>query len=120
MLCPVSDAWRTMELRGGEGSGAKTPPRPRGIPGAGGVSAERVGHAGLLFGVERVDQVTESLEERAGGLAELAGDLGRRWLPSHRGIDTADFVIAARPLFDLALYVVLLGVVVSVAVPLTS
>ncbi|MDK7236380.1 hypothetical protein QP448_12660, partial [Staphylococcus haemolyticus] len=25
------------------------------------------GHAGLFFGLERVDQVTESLEERAGG-----------------------------------------------------
>ena len=67
MLCPVSDAWRTMELRGGEGSGAKAPPRPRCVPGAGGVSVEGVGHAGLLFGVERVDQVTESLEERVGG-----------------------------------------------------
>ncbi|MDQ2881576.1 MAG: type II toxin-antitoxin system VapC family toxin [Actinomycetota bacterium] len=28
-------------------------------------------------------------------VAEEAGRLGRRWLPSHRGIDTADLLIAA-------------------------
>lgn len=28
-------------------------------------------------------------------VAELAGSLGRRWLPSHYGIDAADLVIAA-------------------------
>lgn len=28
-------------------------------------------------------------------VSELAGALGRRWLPSHRGIDVADFLIAA-------------------------
>lgn len=28
-------------------------------------------------------------------VAELAGRLGRRWLPSHRGIDAADLAIAA-------------------------
>ena len=28
-------------------------------------------------------------------LAELAGELGRRWLPGNRGIDTADLAIAA-------------------------
>jgi len=28
-------------------------------------------------------------------VAELAGELGRRWLPSHRAIDTADLAIAA-------------------------
>lgn len=28
-------------------------------------------------------------------VAELAGELGRTWLPSHNGIDAADFVIAA-------------------------
>lgn len=28
-------------------------------------------------------------------VAELAGSLGRRWLPSHNGIDAADLVIAA-------------------------
>lgn len=28
-------------------------------------------------------------------IAEEAGRLGRRWLPSHRGIDTADLLIAA-------------------------
>lgn len=28
-------------------------------------------------------------------VAELAGELGRRWLPSHNGIDAADFIIAA-------------------------
>lgn len=27
--------------------------------------------------------------------AESAGALGRRWLPSHNGIDAADFIIAA-------------------------
>ncbi|MEE6286844.1 PIN domain-containing protein [Georgenia sp. MJ173] len=32
------------------------------------------------------------LDER---VADIAGDLGRRWLPSHRGIDSADLVIAA-------------------------
>ncbi|MDQ4214852.1 type II toxin-antitoxin system VapC family toxin [Microbacterium capsulatum] len=28
-------------------------------------------------------------------VAELAGELGRRWLPAYNGIDAADFVIAA-------------------------
>lgn len=28
-------------------------------------------------------------------LAELAGDLGRQWLPGNRGIDSADLAIAA-------------------------
>lgn len=28
-------------------------------------------------------------------IAEAAGELGRRWLPGNRGIDTADLVIAA-------------------------
>ena len=28
-------------------------------------------------------------------VAEEAGRMGRRWLPSHRGIDTADLLIAA-------------------------
>jgi predicted nucleic acid-binding protein len=28
-------------------------------------------------------------------IAELAGQLGRRWLPSNRGIDSADLAIAA-------------------------
>ncbi len=28
-------------------------------------------------------------------IAELAGELGRRWLPSNRGIDSADLAIAA-------------------------
>ncbi|MDR1512109.1 MAG: type II toxin-antitoxin system VapC family toxin [Propionibacteriaceae bacterium] len=28
-------------------------------------------------------------------VAEIAGELGRRWLPSHRGIDSADLAIAA-------------------------
>lgn len=28
-------------------------------------------------------------------VAELAGELGRRWLPSHQGIDGADLAIAA-------------------------
>ena len=28
-------------------------------------------------------------------IAETAGELGRRWLPSHRGIDSADLAIAA-------------------------
>ncbi|MGO1801733.1 MAG: type II toxin-antitoxin system VapC family toxin [Microbacteriaceae bacterium] len=28
-------------------------------------------------------------------VSELAGELGRRWLPSHNGIDAADFIIAA-------------------------
>ena len=31
-------------------------------------------------------------------LAELAGRLGRDWLPSHRGIDSADLAIAATAL----------------------
>jgi hypothetical protein len=28
-------------------------------------------------------------------LAEIAGEVGRRWLPAHRGIDAADLIIAA-------------------------
>jgi len=31
-------------------------------------------------------------------IAEVAGELGRRWLPSHRTIDGADLVIAATTL----------------------
>lgn len=33
-----------------------------------------------------------------GSIAELAGELGRRWLPSNRGIDSADLAIAATAL----------------------
>ncbi len=29
------------------------------------------------------------------GISELAGELGRQWLPGNRGIDTADLAIAA-------------------------
>ncbi|MBN9215491.1 MAG: hypothetical protein ABS62_04590 [Microbacterium sp. SCN 70-200] len=32
------------------------------------------------------------------GVAERAGALGREWLPSHRGIDSADLAIAATAL----------------------
>jgi len=28
-------------------------------------------------------------------VSELAGELGRRWLPSYNGVDAADFIIAA-------------------------
>jgi predicted nucleic acid-binding protein len=28
-------------------------------------------------------------------IAEIAGELGRRWLPAHSGIDAADLIIAA-------------------------
>lgn len=36
--------------------------------------------------------------------AERAGSLGRRWLPSHNGIDAADFIVAATAmLLDAAL-----------------
>ena len=41
------------------------------------------------------------LDER---IAELAGELGRRWLPGNRGIDSADLAIAATAmLLDAAL-----------------
>lgn len=33
-----------------------------------------------------------------GAIAERAGELGRRWLPSHSGIDAADLVVAATAL----------------------
>lgn len=33
-----------------------------------------------------------------GAIAERAGALGRRWLPSHSGIDAADLVVAATAL----------------------
>ncbi len=36
--------------------------------------------------------VWHPLDER---LAEIAGQLGRRWLPGNRGVDSADLVIAA-------------------------
>jgi predicted nucleic acid-binding protein len=37
-------------------------------------------------------------------VAEVAGDLGRRWLPSNRGIDSADLAVAATAvLLDAAL-----------------
>ena len=37
-------------------------------------------------------------------VAEVAGDLGRRWLPSNRGIDSADLAIASTAvLLDAAL-----------------
>lgn len=32
-------------------------------------------------------------------IAEIAGELGRRWLPGNRGIDSADLAIAATALF---------------------
>ena len=37
-------------------------------------------------------------------VSEVAGDLGRRWLPSNRGIDSADLAVAAAAvLLDAAL-----------------
>lgn len=37
-------------------------------------------------------------------VSEIAGDLGRRWLPSNRGIDSADLAVAATAvLLDAAL-----------------
>lgn len=46
--------------------------------------------------------VWHPLDER---LAELAGELGRQWLPSNRGIDAADLVIAATAVsLDAELY----------------
>jgi hypothetical protein len=41
-----------------------------------------------LLGVLRWHPLDETL-------AELAGELGRRWLPENRGIDSADLAIAA-------------------------
>lgn len=39
------------------------------------------------------------------GIAEVAGSLGRRWLPAHRGIDSADLAIAATAIvLDARLY----------------
>lgn len=35
-------------------------------------------------------------------IAELAGELGRRWLPSHHTIDGADLVVAATAIADSA------------------
>lgn len=29
------------------------------------------------------------------GIAEIAGELGRQWIPPHRGVDSADLCIAA-------------------------
>lgn len=38
-------------------------------------------------------------------IAEVAGDLGHRWLPAHRGIDSADLAIAATAVvLDARLY----------------
>ena len=48
---------------------------------------ERAATLGLL------DVITWHALDRE--LAELAGDLGRRWLPGNRGIDSADLAIAA-------------------------
>ncbi len=36
--------------------------------------------------------IWHSLDEK---VADIAGDLGRRWLPGNRGIDSADLAIAA-------------------------
>ncbi|ANS78579.1 PIN domain protein [Serinicoccus hydrothermalis] len=69
---------------------------------AGPVHASEITRAEVLRGMRpRERRATESLLSTLTwhpldtGLAELAGDLGRRWLPTHRDIDTADLVIAA-------------------------
>lgn len=84
----------------------------RGTPAAAAVlrSASRTGplHASEITRVEvlvgmrsREEAVTRSLLREFiwypvdASIAETAGELGRAWLPSHRGIDSADLVIAA-------------------------
>lgn len=53
-----------------------------------GMRPEEEGRTRELFAVLTWHPVDESL-------AEIAGEFGRTWLPSHRGIDSADLAIAA-------------------------
>ena len=70
--------------------------------GAGPLHASEVTRLEVLAGMRaREEDATRALfdafawhplDER---LAEIAGELGRRWLPGNRGIDSADLAIAA-------------------------
>jgi len=69
---------------------------------AGPVHASEVTRLEVLAGMRPVEEaatreffrafVWHPLDEST---AEIAGELGRRWLPAHRGIDAADLMIAA-------------------------
>lgn len=69
---------------------------------AGPVHASQMTRLEVLAGMRSIEEqatralldlfVWHSLDEE---IAELAGELGRRWLPAHGGIDSADLVIAA-------------------------
>ncbi len=69
---------------------------------AGPLHASEVTRLEVLAGMRPAEEVAtrallavftwHSLDER---IADIAGELGRRWLPGNRGIDAADLAIAA-------------------------
>jgi predicted nucleic acid-binding protein len=79
---------------------------------AGPLHASEVTRLEVLAGMRpREERATRSLFEALiwhpldAGIAEVAGDLGRRWLPAHGGIDSADLAIAATAvILDARLY----------------
>lgn len=68
----------------------------------GGLHASEITRLEILAGMRRSEEpATRALLDALTWhpvdeeIAELAGELGRQWLPSHRGIDSADLAIAA-------------------------
>lgn len=69
---------------------------------AGEVHASEITRLELLAGMRRSEQAqtlrllsTLRWHDVDADVAQEAGALGRRWLPSHRGLDSADLAIAA-------------------------
>ncbi len=70
--------------------------------GAGALHASEITRLEVLAGMRPAEEdqtrsLLSTLRWHAvdGEVAEKAGELGRAWLPSHRGIDSADLAIAA-------------------------
>ncbi|MEO5680787.1 MAG: type II toxin-antitoxin system VapC family toxin [Acidimicrobiales bacterium] len=69
---------------------------------SGALHASEITRLEVLAGMRRAEEGPTRLllstliwHEVDGEVAEAAGELGRRWLPSHSGIDSADLAIAA-------------------------
>jgi len=69
---------------------------------AGPIHASEVTRLEVLAGMRPAEEVATRQFFRAfvwhpldESIAEIAGELGRHWLPAHRGIDAADLMIAA-------------------------
>jgi len=98
MTCVVDTSVLVDYLRGHQGA-AELLERERAVTD---LHASEIARVEVLAGMRAVEEVNTRRVLSAfrwhvldAEVAEIAGDLGRRWLPSHSGIDAADLVVAA-------------------------